>query len=194
MSMKKQLNLKSWTQATFWGWLMGVFLILLLSSILDAMGIQHMQFYLGVGMGTGVGFMQWQLLRNSHKMKISWLLSSVIGMGIPFLLVDLFPQEIIAHKIATGISLGAITTSVIQYYLLKEHIPQAILWIPYNFTGWTMGVLTVFTIDYTIKLKPILSNNLILALINLALILAGGVILGLVTGLIWKKRQRSVGL
>lgn len=49
-----------------------------------------------------------------------------------------------------------------------------------------MGVLTVFTIDYTMALKPILSNNLLLALINLLLILGGGIVLGLILRFFWK--------
>lgn len=53
-----------WVTFTFWGWLLGVAFILLVSSLLGAMGIEDMQFYLGVGMGAGVGFTQWFVLRK----------------------------------------------------------------------------------------------------------------------------------
>ncbi|MBK9401171.1 MAG: hypothetical protein IPN36_10010 [Bacteroidetes bacterium] len=185
------LTIQGWIKATFLGWLLGVVLILVLSSLLDSAGIEHMQFYLGVGMGTGVGFTQWLFLKKSLKMDVRWFLYSILGMGLPFIIVDLLPEGMIAHKIATGISMGALTTGVMQHLLLKIQTRQAILWIPYSFIGWTMGVLTVFIIDYTMALKPILSNNLLLALINLLLILGGGLVLGFITGFFWKHIDTS---
>lgn len=124
-------------------------------------------------------------------MDVRWFLYSILGMGLPFIIVDLLPEGMIAHKIATGISMGALTTGVMQHLLLKIQTRQAILWIPYSFIGWTMGVLTVFIIDYTMALKPILSNNLLLALINLLLILGGGLVLGFITGFFWKHIDTS---
>ena len=191
MLSNSPLTIQGWIKATFPGWLLGVVFILLLSSLLDSVGIEHMQFYLGVGMGTGVGFTQWLFLKKSLKMDVRWFLYSILGMGLPFIIVDLLPEGMIAHKIATGISMGALTTGVMQHLLLKIHTRQAILLIPYSFIGWTMGVLTVFIIDYTMALKPILSNNLLLALINLLLILGGGLVLGFITGFFWKHIDTS---
>jgi len=191
--MKANAAIKSgrWTKATFLGWLLGVVLILVLSSFLDSIGIEHMQFYLGVGIGAGVGCMQWLLLKKTINMDVRWMVYSILGMGIPFIIVDLLPEGMIAHKIATGISMGALTTGFLQNLLLKKHFRQAILWIPYSFLGWSMGALTVFIIDYTMALKTILSNNLILALINLVLILGGGIVLGFITGFFWKNNVTS---
>jgi hypothetical protein len=186
MLSNSPLTIQGWIKATFPGWLLGVVFILILSSLLDSVGIEHMQFYLGVGMGTGVGFTQWLFLKKSLKMDVRWFLYSILGMGLPFIIVDLLPEGMIAHKIATGISMGALTTGALQHLLLKNHIKNALQWIPFSFMGWTMGVLTVFTIDYTMALKPILSNNLLLALINLLLILGGGIVLGLISGFFWK--------
>lgn len=186
MLSNSPLTIQGWIKATFPGWLLGVVFILLLSSLLDSVGIEHMQFYLGVGMGTGVGFTQWIFLKKVINMDARWMLHSIVGMGFPFLIVDLFPEEMITHKIATGITMGALTTGALQHLLLKNHTKNALLWIPFSFMGWTMGVLTVFTIDYTMALKPILSNNLLLALINLLLILGGGIVLGLISGFFWK--------
>ncbi|MBL7923649.1 MAG: hypothetical protein JNL88_05585, partial [Bacteroidia bacterium] len=45
----------------------------------------------------------------------------------------------------------------------------------------------VFAIDYTMQLKAQIASNLLLALINLFLILAGGLVLGLITGPVMKK-------
>ncbi|MBK9320326.1 MAG: hypothetical protein IPM91_17030 [Bacteroidetes bacterium] len=50
-----------------------------------------------------------------------WFLYSILGMGLPFIIVDLLPEGMMVHKIATGISMGALTTGAMQHLLLKNH-------------------------------------------------------------------------
>jgi hypothetical protein len=181
------LTIGSWIKATFWGWLLGVVLILLLSSILDSIGIEHMQFYLGVGMGAGVGFAQWLVLKKVSSIGFNWVWFSIIGMGIPFIIFDWMPSGIITHKLPPSVALGALTVGILQSILLKRQSPKAYLWIAGCSIGWILGVAIVFTIDYTMQLKPFIASNLILALINLLLILSCGIVLGATTALTMKK-------
>jgi hypothetical protein len=83
MLSNSPLTIQGWIKATFPGWLLGVVFILILSSLLDSVGIEHMQFYLGVGMGTGVGFTQWIFLKKVINMDARWMLYSIVGMGLP---------------------------------------------------------------------------------------------------------------
>lgn len=71
---------------------MGIILILVLSGFLDSIGIEKFQFYVGVGMGAGVGFMQWIMIRNISEIKLEWLWTSILGLGIPFLFLDFWSQ------------------------------------------------------------------------------------------------------
>ena len=182
-----QFSVNRWTKATLWGWVIGIALILIISSFLDSIRIEHTQFYLGIGMGTGVGLVQWFLLRKFIPVSINWLLFSIIGMAIPFIIFDLIPNETITQKLPFSIPIGALLVGFLQYTILKKHSLKAILWIIGSLLGWVLGVLTVFTIDYTNNLKSVITSNLALAALNLLLMLAGGIVLGIISGNTMKK-------
>lgn len=184
---QKQFTITRWGMSTFGGWLLGVIFILLLSSALDSIGIEHMQFYLGVGMGAGVGFTQWLYLKKNTAVKNkNWIWFSVLGMGIPFIILDLILKTNTNYKPVLGISFGAFTLGLLQYTILKKYSSKAGVWIFGCFTGWNLAVLTAFSINYTMRLSGIFTT-LALAFINLFLILAGGIVLGVITGLSMKK-------
>ena len=184
---KIKVSVGRWTKATFIGWLLGVFLILLLSSILDAAGIEHMQFYLGVGMGTGVGLSQWWFFRNFIKLKANWIWASLFGMGLPFIILDVMRTDAIANKLIFGVALGGITTGFFQFMILKKQSTTAWLWIIGCVIGWTLAGLTMLVIDYTMTINATGSVNLLLALLNLLIILSGGLILGVCNGITMRK-------
>ena len=79
------------------------------------------------------------------------------------------------------------TFVVVQYLLLKKHLTKASLWFWACFIGWTLAVLAVKIIDYTMLIKVTGYMNLVLAFLNLLLILSGGVILGVISGIALKK-------
>jgi hypothetical protein len=183
----KKITVASWTKTTFWGWILGVIFILLLSSFLDSIGIEHMQFYLGVGMGAGVGFTQWLLLKKNTAVKNkNWIWFSILGMGIPFVILDLILKSNPGYKLILGIAFGAFALGLLQYTILKNYSSKAGIWIFGCFAGWSLAVLTTFSINYTMRLSSFFSA-LTLASINLVLILVGGVVLGIVTGIALKK-------
>jgi len=175
-----------WIKFTFLGWLLGMALIIILSMILESMGITGMQFYVGVGMGAGVGLMQWLLLRKHIGMKSTWISASILGMGIPFILFDLFTNNS-SYALLFSVSLGGLLSGMLQYELIKNLFPNATLWIRGSFIGWTISALTVQLINYTMTMVSSGMTNLLLALLNLGLILSGGLFLGLVTKITWKK-------
>ncbi len=178
----KRLSVGRWVKATFWGWLLGVALILVLSSILDAGGIEDMQFYIGVGMGLGVGFAQWLLLRKYTAVSASWIWASVLGLGIPFLIVDLLFKNLGDEKLPLGVVAGGLLVSLFQYALLKSKSSKASLWIPACFTGWALAAGTVLTINFMMTIRGEGWVNLALFFANLIIILLGGIVLGLITG------------
>ncbi|MBL7856355.1 MAG: hypothetical protein JNM57_01605 [Cyclobacteriaceae bacterium] len=181
-------SLVRWTRATFLGWLAGVVLILILSSLLDAIGIEHMQFYLGIGIGAGVGFMQWLMFKRIVLIPKNWMIFSVLGLSIPFLILDLLPEGIVQHKIAWSILLGGLAVGLLQRGILKNFSQHANLWIVACLVAWPLAVLTVFAVDYT---KYITSVSWALAILNFFLILAGGVVLGLVSGIFLKRMIKT---
>lgn len=184
----KPIQMSSWVGATFGGWALGVVLIIVLSSGLDSMGIEGMQFYLGLGMGGGVGLAQWLYLKKRVDMSPYWIWFSALGLGIPAVGVDLLVAGTASYKIPLCIALGSPVVGVLQQSLLRRYWPaKPIWWILASLLGWMMAVLTVFTVDYTRQLDQWIPNVLVIAFINLMLILGGGLALGLITGLALKK-------
>ena len=179
------LPLKHWMLATFFGWLLGIFLLIGLSGLLDSVGIDNMQFYIGLGMGAGVGFAQWRVLRVAIGMDKIWFLSSAIGIGLPFFAFDLI-------RLFTGHALGSwyIPVSILLASTLCGLVQQGVLlrmgfrartWVFICISGWVLAALTVLSMDY---LKHICDNRWIMFSVNLFLILFGGVVLGWITGLV----------
>ncbi len=175
-----------WTSSVFLGWFVGIFLIISLSSLLDSMGIDDMQFYLGIGMGAGVGFTQWLRLRKSIAISNAWIWLSVAGLGIPFVVLDLVLAKGSIYKLPLGVALGGLAVGFLQFLLLKKHSKQAGMWIWGSVAGWTLAIVSVIMIDYTKYLAKYVPLW-VLALINLLLILSGGIILGVITGIALKK-------
>jgi hypothetical protein len=180
-----------WIKITFFGWFLGVFLIILLSSALGSMGIDDKQFYLGTGMGAGIGFSQWWFLRKQLNFSMKWMWIAALGMGAPFFIFDLIQIDSHILKVSTSIAVGSIAVGFLQSNMLNVHFTKTKAWIVSSFFGWTVAVLFVFSIDYTKHIQSDFTRsipwwNLVLALINLILILSGGIVLGLVQSFSWR--------
>ncbi len=177
-----QFNLKGWILSTFWGWLLGVALVIILSSFLDTIGIEYLQFYIGLGMSIGVSFMQWASLKKIVKITPHWILKSSMGMGIPSILIDwMLPQQS-SYKLTLSVSIGAAVMGFIQMLELKKFFYKSFVWFVANFLGWVNAALILRSTEYTMEMKGNGWTNLGIALLNFAIILSGGIILGYFSG------------
>lgn len=176
-----------WIKVNFWGWLLGVILLIILSSILDPCGIENMQFYIGIGMGAGVGFTQWRLLKKFNDLSLAWFYFSLLGMGLSFLVFDFLMDKEVVYKLPLSVAFGGLTIGCLQYQLLKKQTANAIQWIPASTLGWTLSALSTMLINLTMQIKVSGYMNLVMALLNLSLILVGGVVLGWVTAFVVKR-------
>ena len=109
-----------WLKVNFLGWLLGAFLIIGLSSFLDSLGIENMQFYLGLGMGAGVGLVQWKQLKKWLDMPIKWFWVSTLGLGLTFFFIDFIPKESLPFKIPVSIAIGSIICGYFQGRLFTK--------------------------------------------------------------------------
>lgn len=186
-SLNINFNPKLWSKANFIGWLIGVVFLILFSGFLESIGIHHMQFYVGVGMGAGVGLAQWWVLRKYLQISSAWIGVTIIGMGLPFLIVDLAAELDNLIKLPVCVVSGSIVTAFLQYLLLKEKSSGARSWIGGCILGWTAALIVVSLINLTMSMRLTGFMNLLIAFLNLFLILAGGTVLGKVSGPAMKK-------
>ena len=182
MNQKTTTLSSKWMKACIAGWFAGIALILILSSSFEGLGISNMQFFLGVGMGAGIGFAQWLVLKKAAGISKVWIGYSMLGLGLPFLIFDLLKiytaLSMGSYYILLSICIAGLLAGLLQYLILKKHASNAAMWIVRSFAGWTFSALTVFAVDYT---KYVSSNNWVLFSLNLVLILSGGFVLGFVT-------------
>lgn len=171
-----------WIAFTFLGWLLGIVLIIVLSGLFDLAGIEGYQSYVGLGTGAGVGLTQWLLLRKRSGIGVFWLWSTVVGMGLPFVFIDVLHRFIAwdnnGLQLILSVIFGGIATGIIQASGLNS-TQYGRQWVVRCSLGWTLSVTCVILIDYV---KLFMNHNLILFFVNLALILSGGIALGAVTG------------
>lgn len=177
---KQKFTVISWVQSTFLGWILGFILTSVLAGGFDLIGIENVQFVLGVGMGAGVGFMQWLMFRRVFLIHKKWIWFSTLGLTIPFLFFDLlnflsdFTLGVYFLPLSTG--LGGIIIGLLQFRIIDAISRKGKLWIVASTLGWFSAALTASSIDY-----------INWAGANMIIILCGGVVLGIITGMFLRK-------
>lgn len=183
------ISIGKWIKVTFAGWFLSIIAILALSALFDGIGIENLQCYLGIGMGLGIGYMQWRMLRRQPGISSKWLWYSVIGIGAPFLLFDLLKifagVQLGSNYILYSVCVSSILVGALQLLILKQYSTKAWLWIIACMMGWILSTGTVLLIDHT----KFIQNNLVAFVVNLLLMLAGGPVLGVITGWFLKQME-----
>ena len=175
--------LLQWMRATFVGWILGIPLIIVLALVAEAAGIGGAQVIVGIGMGAGVGLMQGRIMRTMLAKLGPWFWSSVVGLGLPFLAADIanvvrwdFPYSIYVFVILGGLIVG-----ILQAFILSSHFQNTGWWVVGSVAGWSMASATVAFADTLSRAHSL--RGIWGALAYLATVAAGGLVLGIVTGI-----------
>ena len=188
----KQLTQNRWIWLTTAGWFIGILLIVGLAMlgeiILHAKDESGGQAAVGISMGTGVGLMQWVVLRRYLESVQKWLWFSIFGFTLSYVSFDLIATNInlaikaeVALPIAT--TLGALISSWLQYkFILRNITSKASNWIAYNTIAWLLAHLITSGL-ILINMKAIFDiPKVINAVVALFFLTVGGPILGFITG------------
>jgi hypothetical protein len=188
----KQLTQNRWIWLNTAGWFIGILLIVGLAMlgeiILHAKDESGGQAAVGISMGTGVGLMQWVVLRRYLESVQNWLWFSIFGFTLSYVSFDLIATNIdlaikaeVALPIAT--TLGALISSWLQYkFILRNITSKASNWIAYNTIAWLLAHLITSGL-ILINMKAIFDiPKVINAVVALFFLTVGGPILGFITG------------
>jgi hypothetical protein len=180
--MKDRPRLGQWVRATWAGWVLGVPLIILLALAAEAAGIGGAQVMVGAAVGLGVGFMQYCLLRRLLDDSRHWIWSSAVGLALPFLVTDIsnVAGTNLPYSLHACVALGGLIAGVWQALILRRRFRNAALWVPGSGLGWTLAAAVAGVADSLSHSAPL--RGLAGALAYLAIVAAGGVVLGIVTG------------
>ncbi len=180
-----------WVRGTFAGWLLG-FVFIILAAIagdLIGMGQGESQFIVGIGMGAGVGYAQGRVARQWFGATWRWTSASVIGMGVPFVASDLASAvwSEFSFSLPLVVVIGGLLVGLLQRRILCSHSDRANWWVPACVAGWTLAAGTA-AVSGVLPSGP---SDPWLVILNVGVILLGGVVLGVVTGgaLVWMLRH-----
>lgn len=190
--MSERTLFTRWVRATWAGWVLGIPLIAALALLGEAIGIGGVQVLVGIGMGTGVGWMQGRVIRSVLNRIAPWVWSCIVGLGVPFGVVDVAKalHWNLPYSLYLSVALGGLIVGTWQTALLRSHVRNAGWWIAGSILGWNLAAGMVAIADALFRSHSI--RGLAGLLIYLGSIAGGGLLLGLVTGavLVWLRQQK----
>jgi hypothetical protein len=166
-----------WLRGTFYGWLLGFVLVILGALAGGAIGMGESQFIVGVGMGAGVGFVQARTAKRWLDAPWRWTGASLLGLGAPFIAIDLLGLTGVEtpNFVPVWVLAGGLLAGWLQRGLLRRVSGRSGWWVAASGAGWTLAAVPAM-------IGGLLPRSPWVALVNLVLILSGGLILGAVTG------------
>ena len=189
--LANSLPLRTWIRSVFFGWVLGIVVVIFLAVIGDAIGARGSQLAVGLGMGLGVGFTQERALRPVTGALTRWPGVSALGLALPFLFGDVsrligigIPYSLYGTIVIAGLVIGTF-----QSRLLPPAVASRGAWILANVVGWTLAAVSVAWADTFTRTLGV--RGIAGALIYLGVVASGGVALGLATGLALRRSRAS---
>lgn len=178
-----------WILATTLGWLLGFVILVALAFAWSPFG-DEAQFMVGVGMGCGVGYLQGRVLRKRIAASWQWCAASTFGMGMPFILCDLFTLVGVPfpYSLPLYMALGGLFVGLLQERLLRKLSSRSKWWVPASTLGWVLPAAAV-------ALGDARSLGSWREGIGLAGMFGGGIMLGVVSGvvIVWIFTDAAIG-
>jgi hypothetical protein len=176
-----------WILQTFLGWSAGFVLAIAFIIGVDGFGIRGTQFPLAAGMGLGVGLVQGRIVAPLLGGARGWVVATTFGLSLPFVLGDalrlLGGQA--PYSLAGYVAVGGLLAGVLQWRLLRALPAGAPPWWPVlTAIGWLLAGSTVWLDDLLPR-----TRGLIGAARYIAVVLSGGVVLGLAAAMAWRLDQ-----
>lgn len=203
---------RRWALASTVGWFVGFLVGFVAAGSLEPLvGFGPLQgllayFILGVCTGAGVGLMQWLVLRRRVFRSGWWILAGTVGVGVAG--GAGYGAAVLAFGYSEGLedlgsfaavwgwtaaaALGGALTGILQWCVLRRHVRRAGWWLSASTLGWAVSMAvagTIWLVGYQGVTEP--PQILYSALLLLGGLVAGGIVLGAVTGaaLVWLLMQ-----
>jgi hypothetical protein len=174
--------LRRWVRATWGGWLLGIPCIIALALAGEAVGIGGSQVLVGAGMGAGVGFLQGRVMRDLIGRSGPWAWSTAVGLALPLLAFDLARAagRDWPFSLYPCVAIGGLLVGAWQARLLRPHFRRTGSWTAASAVGWFLAAGAAALADAGRVSQSI--RGIAGALLFLAIVAFGGLVLGLVTG------------
>ena len=177
-------NLTRWILLTVAGWFTGVVIIIGLGLITESTGLNlGGNSVVGIGMGAGVGWMQWLALKKHIAVSKNWIWFSIAAFTITYVVADILggfyelkPETFLPFATA----LGALLSGLLQYqFILNKLSSRALQWIILSVIGWSLAHF--FTMGlYQLKLDFL--PRVVQITLAFSFLLLAAPVLGFITG------------
>ena len=183
----KTVPLAVWLRATGLGWLLGVPLVVLLAIAGEAVGIGGAQVLVGLGMGTGVGLLQGRAIRSVLGRAVPWVWSCALGLALPFLVADVAntARWVVTYSLYLCVAVGGLIVGSCQALLLRHRFTGGLWWVAGSTVGWALAAATAAVADLLRQAGSL--RGLGGAAVYLGTVMAGGLVLGITTGLVMRR-------
>jgi hypothetical protein len=141
-------------------------------------------------MGLGVGLLQGRMLAPLLAGGRSWVAATMLGLSLPFVLADLLRLlgSPLPYSLAGYVALGGVLAGALQWRLLRTLAATGTAWwAVVTPIGWLLASSTVW-INELLPRKP---GGLIGAGRYIAVVLSGGVVLGVASWVAWRLMRPS---
>jgi hypothetical protein len=186
-----------WIVRTFLGWTVGFVLAIACVIAVDSVGLRGTQSPLAIGMGLGVGLMQGRLLALLLAPPPigarAWVAATTLGLSLPFVATDVVTLlgGSIPYALSAYVAIGGVLAGALQWRLLRRAVASAAWWPILTPIGWLLAASMVWVSEAL----PRDVRGLAGAGRYVAVILAGGLILGAFGALAWRlMRSRPHGV
>jgi hypothetical protein len=166
--------------ATALGWAMGIAIGVGLIILVESLGVQSVQTPLVLGVALGVSTQQMRALRPVLAGGArQWILLSCIGLAAPFAVVDIaaLAGYALPYSLVGFVCVGGVAAAVLQWSMLRRRVHHAVAWLVGAPLGCFGAASTVWLNERVLPKTPGLAG----AVQYLAIIMAGGVVFGIVT-------------
>ena len=172
---------RRWIAHTLIGWILGVPLLLGLSVLFEAVGIDHANAPVGLGMGAAIGLLQARALRSAGVRAQAWWVATLAGVALPFLVADLarrlgHPMPYLVYPFA---AVGGLLASLLQLRAWPALRPRAGGWVVASTLGWLLACSSVALADFLSHRLHFVGLGGALAYLGIAC--SGGLLLGIAT-------------
>jgi len=194
MKATDSIRPRQWIVFSSLGWIVGVIAVILISGPLEAVGLGKTA--VGLGMTGGVSAVQWIALRNRFVHAARWMPASLLGMGIPFLLIDLFRDSLPLtgedQRMIAATAVGTLLLAALQHlWVLRERV-SLFAWLGVNLVGWLLALALPFVFSVS-RINAWQLPGAVKILFSFATVLGGGLIIGWMTGTVLVKSLSPLG-
>lgn len=181
----------TWLRATWLGWVLGIPFVILFALLGEALGIGGAQVMVGLGMGAGVGLLQGRVLRGVLSRALPWTTASAVGLALPFLATDLASLRHwdLAYSLTWCVISGGLIAGAWQAWLLRSKVRGTGWWVVASAAGWALTALVASYGDRLSRSGTL--RGLSGAALYLGTMSAGGLVLGLTTGVVIARLTRQ---